>query len=194
MPAGDPRCRAYNSDVDYQPDGFCDTVNICKIRLESIQSNITKGTGLEWEGCPCDASSNLGFSNQLSGPFSTPENVEAFLGALEDLKMPVFVWNVTLMGKPYCSAANALVEAPVTSIGTTTAACQALPTQAQFGAVSINNLDKGFCANFNYASDCTGGMQQFCNRGSDPASTCLPAAFPGNKYPQNFKGFEIVLS
>lgn len=111
---------------------------------------------------------------------------------MEAVKLPAWVWNVTFMGKPYCSAANALVEAQVNSIGTTTAACQALPTQVQFGAVSINDLDEGYCANFNYANDCTGGMQQFCNHGNAPASTCLRAVNPGNRYPQNFKGFEIV--
>ena len=118
-----------------------------------------------------------------------------FVGAIESIKAPVWVWNVTLMGKPYCSAANALDEAAVTNIGTTTAACQALPTQTQVGAVSINSLGKGLCANFNYASDCTGGMQQLCNPStSDPISGCLRAVSPGNRYPQNFKGFEIVPS
>ncbi|CAF9941277.1 hypothetical protein IMSHALPRED_002502 [Imshaugia aleurites] len=174
VPAGDPRCRTYNPNVDWQPAGNCDA-------------------GLEWGGCPADASSNLGFYNELTGPFSDPQNVVNFMEAMEDLKAPVYVWNVTLMGpNSYCSEANVLVEAPVTSVGLTTAACQALPTQVVFGAASINSLGKGFCANFNYASDCSGGMQQFCNRGSEPASTCLRASYPNNRNPQKFKGFEIV--
>lgn len=173
VPAGDPRCRTYNPNVNFQASGLCDA-------------------GLEWEGCQADASSWLGYYNELTGPFASPQGPGAFAAVMEGLQAPNWVWNVTLMGKPYCSAANALVEAPIISVGTTTASCQALPTSVQFGAVSINDLGEGFCAKFNYASDCSGGMQTFCNRGSVPTSTCLPAVAPGNRYPQNYKGFEIV--
>lgn len=110
-------------------------------------------------------------------------SIEGYFEGLADVKAPV--WQMTLMHLPYCSATNTLAEAQVTSFGTTTSSCQAIPTPA--GAVSVN-VEKGFCARFWYSSNCkTGSYQSFCDK-----AVCAAAYPPNARWPQLFSGFDVV--
>lgn len=90
------------------------------------------------------------------------------------------------MHLPNCQTSNTLAEPQVTSVGTTTAACQALPTQA--GAVNVN-VEQGFCAQFWYSSDCTGRMLPACD---EPTNYCARAYPPNTPNPLLFKSFNVV--
>lgn len=84
-----------------------------------------------------------------------------------------------------CGGKTTLNESQITSAGTTTLSCQALPTKA---AVAAGTAEKGFCIHMYYSSDCTGGMKPLCDKGF----SCLSVNFVNNKYAQLFGSFDVV--
>ena len=121
---------------------------------------------------------------QLSGPLSSEQNILAYYEGLQNAKAPV--WDVTFLQGLSCGGKNVLNESQITSAGTTTLSCQALPTKA---AVASMSVDKGFCVDMYYSSDCTGSMKPFCNM---PGASCASANLRNNRNPQLFGSFDIV--
>lgn len=121
---------------------------------------------------------------QLSGPLSGERNLSDYYEGLHNAKAAV--WGVTFLQGLGCGGKNTLNESQITSAGTTTLSCQALPTKA---AVASASVDQGFCIDMYYSSDCTGGMKPLCN---SPKISCLSANLLHNRYPQLFGSFDIV--
>ena len=126
----------------------------------------------------------LGSVMQLSGPLSSEQNMSAYYEGLQNVKAPV--WDVTLLEGSSCNGKNALNESQITSAGTTTFSCQALPTKFAVASVSV---EQGFCMDMYYSSDCTGGMKPFCNI---PGVSCASVNLVNNRNAQLFGSFDIV--